>query len=99
MTADGAVLMPNRKQYVFYDPPSAVGAFQGAGVTLIHEANNHGEDCGPPGLQTALTTRGEAGYTILGIGGNAAQALTPYTTTISRERIAIIVATRLSTST
>ena len=35
-------------------PPSAISAFKGAGVTLITEANNHGEDCGPPGLQMAL---------------------------------------------
>ena len=82
MTADGSCPDAQPKQYVFYAPPSAVGAFQGAGVTLITEANNHGEDCGPPGLQTALTTRAQTGYTILGIGGNAAQAFTPYTTTI-----------------
>ncbi len=95
MTADGSCPDAQPKQYVFYAPPSAVSAFQGAGVTLITEANNHGEDCGPPGLQTALTTRAQTGYTILGIGGNAAQAFTPYTTTIRGEHIAIIAATQV----
>jgi len=83
------------KQYVFYAPPSVVTAFQGAGVTLITEANNHGEDCGQPGLQTALATRAQTGYTILGIGDDAAQAFTPYTTTIYGEHIAIIAATQV----
>jgi poly-gamma-glutamate synthesis protein (capsule biosynthesis protein) len=86
---------PQDKQYVFSAPASAVSAFQGAGVTLITEANNHGEDCGPAGLQMALSTRAQTGYTILGIGQNAAQAFTPYTTTIHGQHIAIIAATQV----
>ena len=70
-------------------------AFRAAGATLITEANNHGEDCGPPGLQMALTTRNQTGYTILGIGQNAAQAFTPYTATIHGQHIAIIAATQV----
>ncbi len=92
---DGGCPDPQPKQYVFYAPTSAVSAFQGAGVTLITEANNHGEDCGAPGLQTALAARAQSGYTILGIGQNAAQAFTPYTTTIHGEHIAIIAATQV----
>ena len=64
-------------------------------MTLITEANNHGEDCGPAGLQMALSTRAQTGYTILGIGQNAAQAFTPYTTTIHGQHIAIIAATQV----
>jgi poly-gamma-glutamate capsule biosynthesis protein CapA/YwtB (metallophosphatase superfamily) len=86
---------PQDKQYVFSAPASAVSAFQGAGVTLITEANNHGEDCGPAGLQMALATRSQTGYTILGIGQNAAQAFTPYTTVIHGQHIAIIAATQV----
>ena len=92
---DGTCPDAQSKQYVFYAPPSAVTAFKGAGVTLITEANNHGEDCGPPGLQTALATRAQTGYTILGIGQNSAQAFTPYTTTIHGQHIAIIAATQV----
>ena len=92
---DGTCPDAQPKQYVFYAPTSAVTAFKGAGVTLITEANNHGEDCGQPGLQTALATRTQTGYTILGIGQNAAQAFTPFTTTIHGEHIAIIAATQV----
>jgi hypothetical protein len=58
------------KQYVFCASGSALTAFAHAGVTLITEANNHGEDCGPAGLQTALAARRKAAYTVLGIGQN-----------------------------
>jgi Bacterial capsule synthesis protein PGA_cap len=92
---DGTCPQPQAKQFVFSAPASAVSAFKGAGVTLITEANNHGEDCGPPGLQMALATRAQTGYTILGIGQNAAQAFTPYTTTVNGQHIAIIAATQV----
>ncbi len=83
------------KQYVFYAPSTAIAAFQHAGVTLITEANNHGEDCGPAGLQMALAARQQSGYPILGIGQSATQAFAPYETTINGEKIAIIAATQV----
>jgi poly-gamma-glutamate synthesis protein (capsule biosynthesis protein) len=92
---DGTCPDTQSKQYVFYAPSSAISAFQGAGVSLITEANNHGEDCGPAGLQMALAAKQQSGYTILGIGQNAAQAFTPYETTINGQRIAIIAATQV----
>lgn len=92
---DGTCPDAQPKQYVFYAPQSAIDAFKGAGVTLITEANNHGEDCGGPGLQMALAARAQSGYTILGIGQNASQAFTPFETTIHGERIAIIAATQV----
>jgi len=92
---DGTCPQPQAKQYDFFAPASAISALKGAGVSLITEANNHGEDCGPAGLQMALTTRAQTGYTILGIGQNAAQAFTPYTTTIHGQHIAIIAATQV----
>ena len=88
---NGTCPQPQDMQFVFSAPASAVTAFQGAGVSLITEANNHGEDCGAAGLQMALATRAH----ILGIGQNAAQAFTPYTTTIHGEHIAIIAATQV----
>ena len=92
---DGACPDPQPKSYVFYAPTSAIAALRGAGVGLITEANNHGEDCGQPGLQMALSTRAQTGYPILGIGQNAAQAFTPYETTIDGEHIGIIAATQV----
>jgi hypothetical protein len=92
---DGTCSDPQPKQYVFYAPGSAVQAFRGAGVTLITEANNHGEDCGLPGLQSALGVRSQTGYPILGIGQNVTAAFTPYRATVDGEKITIIAATQV----
>jgi hypothetical protein len=86
---------PQPKQYVFSAPASAIQAFRGAGVTLVTEANNHGEDCGPAGLQMALAAKKASGYTILGIGQNAAEAFAPYRITLKGERVSIIAATQV----
>jgi poly-gamma-glutamate synthesis protein (capsule biosynthesis protein) len=86
---------PQPKQYVFYAPTTAIAAFQGAGISLITEANNHGEDCGQPGLATALAARTSSGYTVLGIGQNAAQAFAPYLVTLHGQKIAVIAATQV----
>jgi len=92
---DGSCPNPEPKQYVFYAPASAITAFEHARVTLITETNNHGEDCGPGGLQMAIQARTQSGYPILGIGQNLAEAFTPYRTTINGERIVIIAATQV----
>jgi poly-gamma-glutamate synthesis protein (capsule biosynthesis protein) len=92
---DGTCPDTQPKQFVFYAPSSAITAFRGAGVTLITNTNNHGEDCGMAGLQMALAARQRTGYPILGIGQNAAEAFAPYFTTINGQRIAIIAATQV----
>ena len=86
---------PQPKSFDFFAPASAITALQSAGVTLTTEANNHGEDCGPAGLQMALSARAQSKYTILGIGQNAAEAFTPDQTTIDGEHIGIIAATQV----
>jgi poly-gamma-glutamate synthesis protein (capsule biosynthesis protein) len=92
---DGSCPDPQPKQYVFWAPPAAVSAFRGAGVTLVTEANNHGEDCGQAGLQMSLAARTQSRYPILGIGQNAAAAFAPFRITIGGQRIAIIAATQV----
>jgi poly-gamma-glutamate synthesis protein (capsule biosynthesis protein) len=81
------------KKFVFHAPPAAITAFKDAHVTLVSEANNHGEDCGRPGLAQSLAIAKAAGYPVLGIGANAAQAFAPFRTTIHGQRLAIIAAT------
>jgi poly-gamma-glutamate synthesis protein (capsule biosynthesis protein) len=83
------------KQFVFHAPPAAITAFKDAHVTLVSEANNHGEDCGRPGLAQSLAIAKAAGYPLLGIGANAAQAFAPFRTTIHGQRLAIIAATEV----
>ena len=92
---DGTCPDPQPKSYDFYAPAAALTAFRSAGVTLVTEANNHGEDCGQAGLQMALAARQQAGYTVLGIGQNVGQAFTSYQATINGERIGIIAATQV----
>ncbi len=92
---DGTCPQPQPKQYVFDAPATAITALQHAGVSLITEANNHGEDCGAPGLQMAIQAREQSGYPVLGIGQNVTQAFTPYRATIHGERIVIIAATQV----
>ncbi len=83
------------KQFTFFAPSTALAAFHGAGVSLITEANNHGEDCGMDGLAAALRAGQEAVYPILGIGQDVADAFTPYRATIDGEKIAVIAATQV----
>jgi hypothetical protein len=92
---NGNCPQPQPKSYVFDAPPSAVTAFRSANVSLVTEANNHGEDCGPQGLQMALSIRNQSGYTILGLGQNVGDAFTPFRTTINGQRITIIAATQV----
>jgi poly-gamma-glutamate synthesis protein (capsule biosynthesis protein) len=92
---DGSCPDPQPKSFDFFAPASALTALQSAGVTLVAEANNHGEDCGPAGLQMALSARTQSKYTVLGIGQNAAEAFTPYQTVIDGEHIGIIAATQV----
>ncbi len=92
---DGTCPDPQPKSYDFYAPTTALTALRSAGVDLTTEANNHGEDCGPAGLQMALSARTQSNYTVLGIGQNAAEAFTPYQTVIHGQHIGIIAATQV----
>jgi poly-gamma-glutamate capsule biosynthesis protein CapA/YwtB (metallophosphatase superfamily) len=92
---NGSCPDPQPKQYVFYAPTTAISAFEHAGVTLITETNNHGEDCGAAGLQMAIQARQQSGYPILGIGQDIDDAFTPFRTTIDGEKIVIIAATQV----
>jgi poly-gamma-glutamate capsule biosynthesis protein CapA/YwtB (metallophosphatase superfamily) len=86
---------PQPKQYVFHAPASALTAFKAEHVTLVTEANNHGEDCGRPGLTQSLAIAKAAHYPIVGIGADAAQAFKPYRATVHGQRIAIFGATEV----
>lgn len=92
---NGSCPAPQPKTYVFWAPPSSLSAFRAAGVSLVSEANNHGQDCGEAGLQMALRYRAEAHYTVLGIGTDAKAAFASYQTVIDGEHIGIIAATQV----
>ncbi len=92
---EGACPVPQPKEYVFTAPPSVITALRGIGATLVTEANNHGEDCGQPGLLQALSIRARLHYPVIGIGHNAKEAFTSYQTEIAGQRIGIIAATQV----
>ncbi len=91
----GACTDAQPKQFVFHAPPSALTAFKAEHVTLVTEANNHGEDCGRPGLAQSLAIAKAARFPIVGIGDDSAQAFTPYRTTVNGQRLAIFGATEV----
>ena len=87
---------PQPKQFVFSAPKTALTAFKAAHVTVVTEANNHGEDCGRAGLGSHW--RSPAGR----LPGSRYReerrpGLRPYQTRVDGQRIAIIAATEVST--
>ncbi|HEY7147772.1 MAG TPA: CapA family protein [Streptosporangiaceae bacterium] len=92
---DGGCPDPQPKQFVFSTGPAALAAFKAANVTVVTEANNHGEDCGRAGLEQSLAIEKSAHYPVVGIGRNAAQAFRPFRTVVNGQRIAIIGATEV----
>ena len=80
---------------MWYAPPTAITAFQGGSLSLVSNANSHGEDCGAAGLSMAITAADNAKFPIVGIGNNATQAYAPYRSTINGQRISILAATAL----
>lgn len=92
ITAGGT---PAPKQFVFRAPPSAFRALKSAGVDVVTMANNHGMDYGETGLRDSLATARQAGFPVVGIGGNAAEAYRPWTTTVRGNKVAIIGATQV----
>ncbi|MDQ1398168.1 MAG: hypothetical protein QOK20_100, partial [Acidimicrobiaceae bacterium] len=90
---NGGVAAP--KQFVFRAPPTALTAIKAGGITLVTEANNHGEDYGAQGLADSIAASTRAGLPVIGIGENVAEAFAPYRATIKGQRIAIIAATHV----
>ncbi len=94
---DGTCPEPQSKPYIFDAPASAITALKSSSISLVTEANDHGFDCGPQGLSQNMTIASQAGYPIIGIGNNAAQAFAPYRVTIDGQRIAVVSATQVIT--
>jgi poly-gamma-glutamate synthesis protein (capsule biosynthesis protein) len=86
---------PASKSFTFRAPPTAFQALEAAGVDVVTMANNHGMDFGQVGLADSLEAAGDAGFPVVGIGRDAAQAFRPYRVTIKGQRIAIIGATQV----
>jgi poly-gamma-glutamate capsule biosynthesis protein CapA/YwtB (metallophosphatase superfamily) len=86
---------PQAKQFVFHAPPAALTALRSAGISVVSEANNHGEDCGRAGLAQSPAIARAAGFPVIGVGRTAARAFAPYRTAVDGQRIAIVAATQV----
>nr|WP_322766583.1 CapA family protein [Frankia sp. Cr1] len=86
---------PVHKAFVFRAPPSAFVALRAAGVDVATLANNHGMDYGVDGLRDTIAGARSAGFPIVGIGLDDAQAYAPVRTTVKGQRIAVIGATQV----
>lgn len=95
LTDGGGCPDPQDKQFVFHAPSAALTAFSSAGVSVVTEANNHGEDCGLAGLEQSLAIVRSAAFPVIGIGRNAVRAFAPYRAVVHGQRIAIIAATQV----
>jgi poly-gamma-glutamate capsule biosynthesis protein CapA/YwtB (metallophosphatase superfamily) len=78
------------KQYHFRAPITAFDAVRAAGVDVVTMANNHVLDYGQVGLVDTLDNAQRAGFPIVGIGHNAAEAFAPLYTTVKGVKIAIL---------
>ena len=83
------------KEFTFRAPASALDALRAAGVDVASQANNHGMDFGPEGLQDSLAARAEKQFPVIGIGQDIDEAFTPYRATINGQRITVIGATQV----
>ena len=98
---DGTCPAPQPKQYVWFAGSPAITAFKGGGLSLVTEANTHGEDCGAAGLQMAIKDANDQKFPVIGIGAPSAsgtavaQAFAPYRLTVNGQRITIVAATQI----
>lgn len=95
VTPGGACPDKQPKEFAFSAPTTAFTALRGAGVTVATEANNHGLDCGRPGLAQSLAAARAAHVPLIGVGDDAAQAFAPFVVRRHGETIAVIAATQV----
>lgn len=83
------------KDFNFRAPAAAFGALRAAGVDVVTEANNHGEDYGEVGLRDSVAAAKAARFPVVGIGLDAAQAYAPWRTVVKGQRFAFFGATHV----
>lgn len=83
------------KEYTFRAPATAFRALRAAGVDVVSQANNHGQDYGVVGLRDSLAAAAAARFPVVGIGLDDDQAFAPWRTTVKGQRLAFIGATHV----
>lgn len=83
------------KQFTFRAPPAVLDGLVADGVDAVSLANNHGMDFGLDGLEDSLQAADAADLPLVGAGMSAAEAYTPWTTTVGGHRVAVLAATQV----
>jgi poly-gamma-glutamate synthesis protein (capsule biosynthesis protein) len=83
------------KDFNFRAPASAFAALRAAGVDVVTQANNHGEDYGEVGLRDSVAAAKAARFPVVGIGLDAEQAFAPWRVTVKGQRLAFLGATHV----
>lgn len=86
---------PAPKEYTFRAPVSAFDALRAGNVDVVTMANNHGIDFGPEGLEDSLFARYVAGFPVVGLGRDAAEAYAPWRTEVNGQRVAVFGASEV----
>lgn len=89
IAADRAGLRPQPKTFTFLTDGRYLDALTKQGVDAVTAANNHGLDYGREGLARTLQARSDARPTIVGIGGDDAEAWRPWTTTVRGRQVVL----------
>ena len=83
------------KDYNFRAPAAAFAALRSAGVDVVSQANNHGQDYGVTGLRDSVAAAAAAKFPVVGIGLDDDQAFAPWRTTVKGQRLAFLGATHV----
>jgi poly-gamma-glutamate synthesis protein (capsule biosynthesis protein) len=86
---------PEPKQFHFRAPATALDAVKAAGVDVVTIANNHSLDYGQVGLDDTIANARKAGVPAIGAGNNAAEAFTPWVTSVRGTRIAFLAVSQV----
>jgi poly-gamma-glutamate capsule biosynthesis protein CapA/YwtB (metallophosphatase superfamily) len=89
---------PESKEFTFRAPPEAFVALSAAGIDVATMANNHGLDYGPVSVPDALDAANAAGFPVIGIGADDAQAFKPWIAEVKGQRVGFIGATAVMDS-
>jgi poly-gamma-glutamate synthesis protein (capsule biosynthesis protein) len=83
------------KEYVFRAPASAFAALDAAGIDVVTNANNHGMDYGPVGLQDTLAAAKRARFPLVGSGQDEVEAYAPWVARVRGTRVAFLGASQV----
>ena len=77
------------KEFHFRAPASALQTLADTGLDVLTQANNHGVDFGPVGLEDTLAAREASPIPIVGIGKDEQDAFAPHVTDVNGLRVAV----------